>query len=77
MHIHIAKINGVLWSGDADVITVPASEGEVTILAGHIPLVSNLRKGVLTVKQGGTEVFSHEVEQGIIEVNAKSVTVLL
>jgi F-type H+-transporting ATPase subunit epsilon len=77
MLVHIAKTNGVLYSGEADSLTAPGSEGEVTILTHHTPLASILRPGHITVKKGGTVVFEHDVEQGVLEVTPESATVLL
>ncbi len=76
MQVHIAKVNGVLWSGEAKSLTVPGSEGEMTILTGHIPLASALKAGRITVRsQAGEEFF--DIESGVLEVSPKGATVLL
>jgi len=75
--IHIAKTNGVLFSGEADSITAPGVEGELTALPHHVPLVTNLQKGRLIVKKGDEEVFVHDVEKGVLEVTPEGATVLL
>ncbi len=77
MYLTIAKTNGVLWSGEADSCTVPGVEGELTVLTGHTPLVTTLRKGVITVKKGEKELFVHECERGILEVTTNDLTLLL
>ncbi len=77
MKIHIAKVNGVLWSGEAQALTAPAAEGEVTILQGHVPFVTTLKPGTLSVRHGAEDVFVHEVERGVLEVTGESATVLL
>jgi F0F1-type ATP synthase epsilon subunit len=77
MLVHIAKVNGVLFSAEADSLTAPASEGEVTILSHHTQFASVLRPGKLTVKKGGVVVFEHDVERGVLEVTPESATVLL
>ncbi|MBP9749302.1 MAG: F0F1 ATP synthase subunit epsilon [Candidatus Pacebacteria bacterium] len=77
MQIHIAKTNGILWRGEADSLTAPALEGEVTVLKGHVPLATTLRAGTLLVKTKGQVVFTHEIERGVLEVTATSATVLL
>ena len=78
MYIHIAKTNGVLWSGEADSLTAPGSEGEMTILAHHVPLATTLKPGVLVVKKSGAEVFTYTLERGgVLEVTTTSATVLL
>ncbi len=77
LSIHIAKINGVLYSGEADSITAPGSEGVVTILPHHVPLVTALRPGRVIVKKGGDEIFVEDVQNGILEVTSDSATILL
>lgn len=77
MLVHIAKTNGVLYSGEADSLTAPANEGEVTILSHHAQLATVLRPGKLTVKKSGVVVFEHEVTRGVLEVTPESATVLL
>lgn len=77
MYIHIAQTNGILWSGEADALVAPATEGEVTILKGHVPLATILRAGNLSVRTKDHEVFTCAVERGVLEVTAASATVLL
>ncbi len=77
MHIHIAKTDGILWSGEADALVAPATEGEVTILKGHVPLATILRAGNLSVRTKDRELFTCAIERGVLEVTATSATVLL
>lgn len=49
-----------------DSVTIPTQEGEITVLPGHIPLVSNLAPGVLTVRKGNEEEYL-AVSGGFIE----------
>jgi len=77
MQVYIVKVHGILWSGEADSVTAPAVEGELTILPHHVPLVTALNHGRLVVKQEGKEVFTHAVDGGVLEVTPQSVTMLL
>lgn len=65
----------VLLSAEADEVVIPGMEGDFTIYAGHAPVVSTLRPGVLDVTTQGTKrrIF---VKSGFVEVNATSATVL-
>ena len=58
-----------------DAVTVPGANGELGILPGHTPLISQLRSGVLTYTQGGTTRRLH-VSGGFVEVNTDRVSVL-
>lgn len=77
MQVNIVKVNGIFWSGIASSLTAPGAEGVLTILPNHVPLVTALNHGRLIVKQEGKEVFTQNVDGGVLEVTGKAVTVLL
>ena len=56
-------------------VTVPGRNGEMQILPGHAALISELKTGVLTYNQDGTNFLLH-VSGGFIEVNNDKVSVL-
>ena len=65
----------LLFSEAVDQVDVPGSEGDFGVLAGHAPLVSTLRPGILTVYRGGDS-FRVVVNGGFAEVNPDGLTVL-
>jgi len=66
----------LLLSEEADMVTVPGTEGDFGVLAGHMPLISTLRPGVIDVR-GGTEGDARFfVLGGFAEVNPGKITVL-
>ncbi len=64
-----------LLSEAVDAVTVPGAGGELGILPGHTPLISQLQTGVLSYTQGGA-VRRLLVSGGFVEVNANRVSVL-
>ncbi len=62
-------------SEPVDSVTLPGANGELGILPGHTPLISQLQTGVLAYTQGGT-VRQLLVSGGFVEVNADRVSVL-
>ncbi|MBA2731689.1 MAG: F0F1 ATP synthase subunit epsilon, partial [Acidobacteria bacterium] len=58
-----------------DSVNVPGLNGELGILPGHTPLISQLQTGVLSYMQGGATHRLH-VSGGFVEVNADRVSVL-
>jgi F-type H+-transporting ATPase subunit epsilon len=44
----------LLLSEEADMVTIPGTEGYMGVMAGHAPLISTLKPGVIEVT-GGTE----------------------
>lgn len=65
----------ILLSEDAEQVIVPGMEGLFTVLAGHAPVISTLRPGVLDaqVTGGRRRVF---VRGGFAEVGPEHLTVL-
>lgn len=58
-----------------DQVTLPTTEGEITVLAGHIALVSALGSGDIVAKRGD-EIIPMAVVGGFIEVKNNEVAVL-
>lgn len=66
----------ILFSGDVISVIVPSVEGEMTVLAGHAPLVATLKAGIVfvqTTDHNGKEFF---VNGGIAEINQTAATIL-
>jgi F-type H+-transporting ATPase subunit epsilon len=64
-----------VFSGEADMVIVPGSQGEMGILPNHAPLLSTLKFGILRVRfQNQEQVFT--IAGGIVEVQPNLVTVM-
>lgn len=65
----------ILMSVDADQVRLPGSDGDFTVMAGHAPVIANLRPGTLDVKAEGTtrRVF---IKSGFADVQGDTLTVL-
>ncbi len=75
MHVDIITPDKNLFSGEADVVTLPGTDGSFQILKNHAPLISNLAKGVVVLKsKEGIQQF--EVEGGVVEVLKNKITIL-
>lgn len=54
--LEIITPEGVVWSGkDIDSVVMPARDGEIEILPGHIPLITILNPGRIAIKKDGKE----------------------
>ena len=75
LHFELVSPSKLLFSGDVDSVVLPGSEGEMTILPQHAPLLTALRPGVVVVasSSGAQRIF---VRGGFAEVNPKGLTVL-
>ena len=74
-HFDLVSPEKLLFSGEVEQVDVPGSEGVFGVLAGHAPLVSLLRPGILTVHAGGGSE-RIVVLGGFVEVSAEGLTVL-
>ena len=52
-HFDLVSPEKLLFSGDVDQVDVPGTEGDFGVLAGHAPMVSALRPGIMTVMVNG------------------------
>ena len=70
--------NKVLYDGKVVSLVAPSELGYMGILAHHAPLVANLKKGSITLREnsGKTAVFVSE-GRGLLEVLKNKVTILL
>src|SRR5580658_10897332 len=75
LHFEFVSPEAVLFSGDVDQVDLPGSEGDMGILAGHAPLVTMLRPGIVTVFRGGARE-PVIVTGGFAEVGPAGLTVL-
>jgi F-type H+-transporting ATPase subunit epsilon len=75
LHFEFVSPERVLFSGDVDQVDLPGLEGDMGILAGHAPLVTPLRPGILTIFNGGSRE-AVVVIGGIAEVGPAGLTVL-
>ena len=65
----------LLLSGQVEQVDVPGSEGDFGVFAGHAPMVTTLRPGILTIKRDGGET-KVVVLGGFAEVSPTGLTVL-
>ena len=65
----------LLVSGEVTQVDVPGSEGDFGVLAGHAPMVTTLRPGILVVFRDGGEL-RVVVNGGFAEVSPTGMTVL-
>ena len=75
IRLEIITPERVVFQGEADSVSLPTSEGEITILPHHIPLISIVVPGSVLVRQGNEEQL-FAVSRGVIEVDGKSIRVL-
>jgi F-type H+-transporting ATPase subunit epsilon len=75
LHFELVSPSKLLFSGDVDSVVLPGTEGEMTILPQHAPLLTSLKPGIVVVTdaKGAQKIF---VRGGFAEVNPQGLTVL-
>ncbi len=66
----------LLLSGDAEMITLPGSEGYFGVGIGHAPVISTLKPGMIDIKAGPKGDERYFVMAGFAEVTNDKATIL-
>ena len=75
LHVEIVTAERELYSGEANLVSAPGTEGRLGILPRHAALLTTLSPGALNIKLGDAEepIF---ISGGFLEVSNNSVIVL-
>ncbi len=75
LQVDIVTAEGRIFNGESDSVTAPGSDGQLTILPSHAPLITSLDDGDLKYIDNGEE---HHIALlgGFMEVNSNKVTIL-
>jgi len=72
--VEIITPEKISYSEDADQVSLPTAEGEITVLPGHTPLVTQLLPGELTLKKGNQYIVM-AAGGGFAEIDGKKVSI--
>jgi F-type H+-transporting ATPase subunit epsilon len=75
MQVDILTPDATLFSGDAQIVTLPGVEGSFQIMNNHAPMISALSKGNVVV-DSGSEKKQFPVNGGIVEVVNNKIVIL-
>ncbi len=76
IHVDIVSAEGEIFSGEASMVFLPGSQGELGIYPRHAPLLTTLKPGEVRVQTEGQDEQSFYVGGGALEVQPHVVTVL-
>jgi len=76
IHFDLVSPERLLLSEDVKMVTLPGAEGYFGVLAGHAPLLSALKPGVIEVRHEGDVATKLFVRGGFAEVDGQHVVVL-
>jgi F-type H+-transporting ATPase subunit epsilon len=65
-----------VFKADICQATIPTTSGEITVLPGHIPLISVLRPGVIEIKKDSGEIEIIATAGGFVDVVTGKIVIL-
>jgi F-type H+-transporting ATPase subunit epsilon len=68
MEVHVTTPEREVWVGEASLVVARAVDGDIGILPGHIPVLTALAIGILTIKHGDDRPTRAVVDGGFLHV---------
>ena len=75
LRLEIVTPEAKTYSEDVDMVTLPGVEGEMGIFPMHVPLMTQLVAGEVSVRKGGQDYFL-AVGEGFVEITGERVAVM-
>ncbi len=75
LRLEIVTPEAQTFSDDVEMVTLPGAEGEMGIFPSHVPLMTQLQAGQLTVRKGNEEIFL-AVGDGFAEITGERVAIM-
>ena len=75
-HFELVSPEKLLFSGDVTDVLVPGTEGDFVVMAGHAPVMTALRPGIVDVGEDAGRHTKLFVRGGFADVNAAGLTLL-
>ena len=75
LKLEIVTPEAKVYSEDVDMVTLPASEGEMGVYPMHVPLMTQIVAGELAVRKDGREYFL-AIGEGFVEITADKVAIM-
>ena len=72
--IEIISPDQTILKQETNEVIIPSFEGQMGILNNHIPLITFLRPGIITIKAGGEK--KYYVEEGTVEFSNNNLLIL-
>ena len=75
LKLEIVTPEAKTYSEDVEMVTLPGVEGEMGIYPMHVPLMTQIVAGELSVRKGGQDYFL-AVGEGFVEITADKVAIM-
>lgn len=75
LKLQIVTAEGIAYSEDVEMVTLPAVQGQIGIFPEHVPLMTQMVPGEIIVRKSGQD-SSLAVGEGLIEITGDHVAIL-
>ena len=75
LKLEIVTPEGITYSEDVEMVTLPGSEGEMGIYPNHVPLMTQVAAGEVAARRNGKDEFL-AVGEGFVEITGERVAIL-
>ena len=75
LKLEIVTPEGVTYSENVEMVTLPGSEGEMGIYPNHVPLMTQVAAGEVAVRRNGRDEYL-AVGEGFVEITGERVAIL-
>jgi F-type H+-transporting ATPase subunit epsilon len=76
LKLDIVTPDAIVYSQEVQMVTLPAIEGQIGVLPGHVPLLTQMVPGELIVRDGNGQESFLAVGGGLVEVTGGRVAVI-
>jgi len=81
VNFELVTLDGIKFQAEAYSAVLPTASGQITVLPGHEPLLSQLVPGVITIRRNKSDADTHlehyATYGGVLEISSKGVRVLV
>ncbi|MCR5216783.1 MAG: ATP synthase F1 subunit epsilon [Lachnospiraceae bacterium] len=74
--LEVISPDRVFYEGDVEMIEFSSTDGDLGILAGHVPLTTTLEPGILKIHEQGGVMKKAALHSGFVTILPKTVTIL-
>lgn len=76
VQVEVVSPQRILYSGEVNMVSIPATDGYMGIMGKHAPLLSTLDIGEVILHEDGGEQTSIAISGGVVEVRPDKVIIL-
>ena len=76
LQVELVAADRKVWEGEADMVIARTTDGELGVMANHIPLLGVLVDAPVRVRQGDRDVKTVNVTGGFLSVTKDKVSIL-